>query len=77
MIRAPMHIFNRMPVRRPDDMPMTATVERQRKGVYLVTLKFTKSGRIYDELWMHVATVKAARAGALKLYPTLKWSKKR
>ena len=68
--------MNAYATKRPVDLPMTATVARQRKGVYLVTLKF-KSGRIYDDLWLHVPDIKRARAAALKLYPSLKWSRKR
>jgi hypothetical protein len=68
--------MNAYATKRSDDMPMVATVARHKKGVYIVTLKF-KSGRIYEELFLYVPTIKIARARALKLYPTLKWSKKK
>lgn len=68
--------MNAYATKRGDDMPMTATVVRWKKGLYFVTLKF-KSGRIYDEFTLRVPDIKAARAAALKLYPSLKWSKKK
>jgi hypothetical protein len=68
--------MNAYATKRGDDLPMTATVVRWKKGLYFVTLKF-KSGRIYDEFTLRVPDIKTARAAALKLYPSLKWSKKK
>ena len=68
--------MNAYATKRPVDLPMKATVERWAKGKYCVTLKF-KSGRIYDEMVFRVASVKLAREAATRLYPSIKWSKKK
>jgi hypothetical protein len=61
--------------KRAQDMPMSATVVRERKYRYRVLIKFTKSRRIYSEELVFARTLKLAKAHILKMYPTVKWSK--
>lgn len=73
--------MNALATKRAVDMPMLATIARQPKGPYsvskyIVTIKFTKSRRIYSEEIVFAANMKLARTHILKMYPTVKWKKK-
>lgn len=68
--------MNPRATKRGDDMPMVGTVKRLRKGVYVVTLKFVKTRRHYNDEIVYAKGVKQARESAMKMFPTMKWKKK-
>ena len=62
--------------KRPEFLPMVAMVTRESKGQYIVTIKFTKSKRLYGEEMVFAPNIKLVKAHIVKLYPGIKWSKK-
>lgn len=62
-----------MRTKRGDDLPMVGIVKRVRKGVYVVTLKYVKTNRWYDDEIVHADNVKKARESVTKMFPTIRW----
>jgi hypothetical protein len=67
--------MNAYATKRAEDMPMLATVVRERKYRYRVVIKFAKSRRIYSDELVFATTVKHAKQHILKMYPTVKFKK--
>jgi hypothetical protein len=67
--------MNAYATKRADDMPMLATIVRERKYRYRVVIKFTKSRRIYSDELVFARTVALAKRHILKMYPTVKFKK--
>lgn len=59
--------------KRGDDLPMVGIVKRVRKGVYVVTLKYVKTNRHYNDEIVSANNVKKARESVTKMFPTIKW----
>lgn len=62
--------------KRPDDMPLTGRLVRERKGMYVCMITFTKSKRAYTDEIVYAKDVKQARAYIKRQFPTLKWKKR-
>ena len=59
--------------RRPDDMPLYATMARVRKGVYQIIIKAKATKRIVDIDELILPNKKAVKAFYARAYPTLTW----
>ena len=68
--------MNARATKRPDLLPMTAHILREKKHRYVVVIKFTKSKRVYEATTVHAPNQKAVKAQILREFPHMKWSKK-
>lgn len=69
--------MNAYRVCRGDDMPLTGRIVREKKGVYVVTINFTKSRRHYGDEIVHAASVKHVKKHMAIIYPTLTFGKEK
>lgn len=69
--------MNAYAVKRAADMLLVARIVREAKGKYIVQINFAKSARHLTDETVFAANQKQVKARVLKMYPTLKWSKKR
>jgi hypothetical protein len=65
-----------MNARKPDVMPMTAYILREKKHRYIVVIKFIASKRIYETAIVHAPNQKAVKAQIMREFPHMKWGKK-
>lgn len=64
-------------LKRPDDMPLTGRIMRERKGVYVCIISFKQSKRHYGDELVFAANVKAVQTHMQRMYPTLTFGKAR
>jgi hypothetical protein len=65
--------MNPRATKRGDDLPMTGAVKRVRKGVYVVTLKFTHTRRHYDDEIVYADNPAKARESVTRMFPKIHW----